>query len=419
MPQYGAQNCFLLRELFNHVGDGRSFWQRQALVLVFVCLAAFLNSITVILHFVGQNWMARCLQFHLAKQVVRAQRRAAQDRAFRLGSTVGHTGTGGTPEFLCACKGCRKLSSVLNPQQRQALEASRVVRVRKLLGQQGLHAEAANSSQWCSDLTIMRYLESYGSCPALAAKYLAATIKWRIQNSVHELTVTEFTEELRKGVVSFGGFDSQSRPVFIVRFVPGFSLRLLIFMLEVGESIIRNSMEPDVLRKDAPSASATPGVWQRIYRSMFRGMKRVESDRKVQNRDRWVWIVEWGSVQRECTREACTQCTPSEDSPVPTKYAGGVSASELIGAFRICNEHYPNRLHAAYVLGAPEPIVSLFRILAKKSTKRKVRFVRLRDGCDRGSLSEYGPIWRRPWAATDFIQLINYIDGSLAVQKSK
>ncbi|KAF6004802.1 hypothetical protein F1559_005179 [Cyanidiococcus yangmingshanensis] len=409
-----VRNSVLLGELLWHFSEGRPLWQQRALFLVGFCLAALLTTVCSLLNGFGGTRATRGFQLELAKFIVRVKKRAPVVHDLSRAKTSELFGGSVSPLFFCSCRACSGSNSFQRPCQRYQFEENRILRVRKLLGLQGLHAEAANKSQWCSDFTILRYIESFGDRLDVAAKQLAATIKWRIQESVHELSVPEFAKELETGVISFGGFDSCARPVFIVRFVHGFTLRLLIFMLEVAESILqsdRNAISPP---KDIPNTSNVSSMWSRICRSIFGESKKLDINRDILHRNRWVWIVEWGRVSKKCRRQNCMQCVPVDEQNCYEDTVGGVSAAELVQAFRVCNEHYPNRLHTAYVLGAPRPVVSLFGIVAKRSTKRKIHFVRLKDGCDDGELGEYATMWRRPWSGTEFIQLIDRLDGSLS-----
>jgi hypothetical protein len=417
--RFTARVCYLIRELLTLASERKPLWQRHILSVLAVCFATLLILVYSAFSCVGGVFATQEIELKLAKLVVRARKRVLSTIEAPA-VTTGESYSGRVSLiFLCSCQACSGSSFRRGTHSQQHLEESRVLQVRKLLGLQGLHAEAANKSQWCSDQTIRRYIESYGHRLDVAAKHLAATIKWRIQESVHELTVSEFRRELKAGLISFGGFDSFARPVFIVRFVPGFNLRLLILMLEVAENILASDAVTTPEQKDMPRASSASSWWQRVYRSIFGETKRTESDRESLHRNRWVWIVEWGRIEKRCRRQNCAQCLPPQDRNCYEEAIGGVSAAELVRAFRVCNEHYPNRLHAAYVLGAPRPVVSLFGIVAKQSTKRKVKFVRLREGCDGGTLGEYGAMWRRPWTHTEFSQLIDKLDGSLSISKTK
>ncbi|KAK4536862.1 hypothetical protein CDCA_CDCA10G2887 [Cyanidium caldarium] len=390
-------------------------WRRPCMSCLRLSWALALSFVATLLSLCGLAEGARRVRVALAKRLLREERRMLEvEQASEVAEGAASWHRGG---FRCHCAACGAADRRAGWQASQQTATSQIAQVRKLLGQKGLTAEAFNKSSWCDDVTVARYLEAYGGDLNEVTRQLASTVKWRIAESVHELVADDFMEPLRNGVVRFGGFDARARPVLIVRFVKGFNLRLLVFVLEVAEGMMRNSRMVEAFMESmaaerggdvARKKRATLTLWGRRRESPT-----AAADLSQEVSRRWVWIVEWGDVLEECRRPRCNQCVRIDEQVLPGRASreGGVAPpAELVKAFRVCNEHYPNRLEAAYVVGAPGAVSSLFGLLARPSTKRKVRFVRLRHGCDEGSMKEYAHMWRRPWRMEEFFALMKHLD---------
>jgi len=101
------------------------------------------------------------------------------------------------------------------------------------------------AQKFCDEACIQRYLRARNGDVMKAANMLQETIKWRKQSRIDELTLDDFSGDLKTGFIYVAGNDSEGRSIVVLRkrtckLLPSEVDQYLRYLMFTVESAVRN-----------------------------------------------------------------------------------------------------------------------------------------------------------------------------------
>jgi hypothetical protein len=186
------------------------------------------------------------------------------------------------------------------------------------------------AENFCDDACCMRYLRARSMDVGKAAAMLRATLEWRQETGVDNLQRSEFVDTpfMREGWVYVDGNDSEGRSVVLFR------KRKDKFPMHLEQTYLR--------------------YMTFVIESAIQNMKNGQ--------EQWIWVLDLAVYS-------------SSNAP---------HMSVTLGVLQMLANHYPERLHKAYICNAPSIFSLAYKMISPfvdPVSKAKVEFV---------TTSEYG-----------------------------